>query len=95
MPTDLRTAQQAGGLNSGPVSSASSPSSSSLLNLAKSCLSTRVKMVTRITSSRSTSTEELMIENQWISICCGKKLCCRYFSIRSSNCRPPPCSYYV
>ena len=45
-----------------------------------------MKMVTRMPSSSSTRTLELMMLNQWISRCCGRKLCLTYFCILFSNC---------
>jgi hypothetical protein len=51
----------------------------------KSFLSTRIRIVARKPVKRSTVTHELIMENQWISRCCGIEEDLEYFSILFSK----------
>lgn len=53
--------------------------------LIKSFLRTRMRIVARNPVNSRTVTHELMMENQWISRCCGRKEYFWYFSIRFSK----------
>ncbi len=53
--------------------------------LMKSFLRTRMRMVAKKPVNNSTVTHELMMENQWISRCCGRNEYFWYFSMRCSK----------
>jgi hypothetical protein len=91
-PTSAQKRERPGGkrktspcTNFHPLSSPSSGSSSSAEYLTKSFLSTRMRMVARKPVSRRTVTQELMMENQWISRCCLRNWYLRYLSMRRSK----------